>query len=318
MTEPTIRVISLGAGWQSTVLHLMAADGTLPPVACSIFADTRWEPRGVYKHLDRLTAAAGIPVLRVSKGDIRADAIDPAHRFASIPYFTQGPPAPCDKCGTTGRIEGKRCGKCRGTGTWDGRGMGQRQCTNQYKLSEINREVRAMLGAAPPAYLRVPKGRVAEVQIGFTTDEIGRVNDRSPRYIKLRYPLIELGMTRPDCRRWLVERGWNSVGKSSCIGCPYLSDEEWRDMRDNRPGEWADACAFDEAIRHGGANPLPPGCTAYLHSSRVPLAEAPIDVIKPAEWKRRQGDLLDVLSDQRAAEFSCSPWGCRSGAAVSP
>lgn len=292
MNEPTLRILSLGAGWQSTVLHLMAADGTLPPVDYSIFADTRWEPQGVYEHLKRLETAAGIPVLRVSKGDIRAEAIDPAHRFASIPYFIR-------------HADGSL-------------GMGRRQCTHEYKLAEINRELRRLLGAKPPAFRSVPKGRVAEVQVGFTIDEIGRVNDRSPRYIRLRYPLIELGMTRPDCRRWLVGRGWTSVGKSSCIGCPYLSDEEWRDMRDHRPDEWADACAFDEAIRGGGANPLPAGSSAYLHRSCVPLAQALIDVIKAAEWKRRQVDLLDVLADQKAAEFSCSPWGCRSGEAVSP
>ncbi|WP_243704975.1 hypothetical protein [Micromonospora sp. KC723] len=34
---------------------------------------------------------AGIEVVRVSTGDIRADALDPNHRFASMPLFTLGP-----------------------------------------------------------------------------------------------------------------------------------------------------------------------------------------------------------------------------------
>jgi hypothetical protein len=51
-------------------------------------SDTGWEPRAVYRHLTRLTriaADASIPIVQVSNGDIRADAIDPAHRFASMP-----------------------------------------------------------------------------------------------------------------------------------------------------------------------------------------------------------------------------------------
>src|SRR5207248_5842267 len=53
-------------------------------------ADTGWEPLAVYRHLQRLTRiadAAGIPVVRVSRGHIRRDALDPAHRFASMPLW---------------------------------------------------------------------------------------------------------------------------------------------------------------------------------------------------------------------------------------
>ena len=65
MPDPTMRLLSLGAGVQSTVLALMAAEGTLPGLDGAIFADTRWEPRRVYDHLDRLEkvlADAGLPL----------------------------------------------------------------------------------------------------------------------------------------------------------------------------------------------------------------------------------------------------------------
>ncbi|MEH0975234.1 hypothetical protein V6U77_29320 [Micromonospora sp. CPCC 205546] len=57
-------------------------------------ADTAWEPAAVYRHLDRLSGIAqraGIEIVRVGTGDIRADALDPEHRFASMPLFTLGP-----------------------------------------------------------------------------------------------------------------------------------------------------------------------------------------------------------------------------------
>jgi hypothetical protein len=47
-----IRYISLGAGVQSSVMALMAARGEIGPMPdCAVFADTQWEPAGVYEHL---------------------------------------------------------------------------------------------------------------------------------------------------------------------------------------------------------------------------------------------------------------------------
>lgn len=289
MTDPEIRLLSLGAGVQSTVLALMAADGTLSGLAGAIFADTGWEPARVYEHLDRLAAvldAARIPLYRVSKGNLRTDALDPGHRYASVPYFVRNP---------------------------DGsEGMGRRQCTSEYKLAPINRKVRELLGAAPPDFRRVPAGRIAEQWIGFSTDEIGRVSDPTVRYLRNRYPLLDLGMDREACKRWLAAHGWTTVAKSACIGCPYHGNRQWRDLRDNHPDEWADAVAFDAAIRKGGSRGLPLNGEAFLHRSRVPLALAPIDRTTLVERKSWQGNLLDELGDPDG----CSPHSCRSGHAI--
>lgn len=295
MSEPEIRVLSLGAGVQSTTLLLMSLEGALPKLDYAIFADTGWEPKRVYGHLDRVAAVAadaGVLVLRVSKGNLRGDALNPGHRYASVPYFVRNP---------------------------DGSdGMGRRQCTSEYKLAPINRKVRELLGAAAPDFRRVPKGRVAEQWIGFSTDEIGRVSDHlGVSYIAKRYPLLDLDMSRKDCERFLERRGW-TVEKSACIGCPYHGNRQWRDLRDNHPDEWADAVEFDSAIRKGGSRGLPLNGEAFLHRSRIPLAIAPIDHVTSAEWKSRQGDLLDIIADAEMDEEGdpdgCSPYGCRSGA----
>lgn len=290
---PTLRLLSLGAGVQSTVLALMAANGTLPGVDGAIFADTGWEPQRVYDHLARLEVvltAAGIPLHKVSKGNLRADSLDPQHRYISVPYFVRNP---------------------------DGsKGMGRRQCTSEYKLAPIGRKVRELLGAAPPDFRRVPKGRIAEQWIGFSTDEIHRISDKhGVSYIRKHYPLLDLEMTRKDCQRWLKANGWTSVAKSACIGCPFNGNEAWRDLRDNHPDEWADAVSFDEAIRQGGARGLPLKLTAYLHGSRVPLSIAPIDRVTRKEWNDRSLDIFDVLAEQGDPD-GCSPYGCRSGEEV--
>jgi hypothetical protein len=291
-----VRLLSLGAGVQSTVLALMAAAGELDQLDGAIFADTGWEPQRVYDHLDRLAvvlADADIPLYRVSKGNLRVDALDPAHRYASVPYFVRNP---------------------------DGsEGMGRRQCTSEYKLAPIGRKVRELLGAAGPDFRRVPKGRKTEQWIGFSTDEVGRVSDKdSVSYIVKRYPLIELGMSRDDCERWLRRRGWGDVAKSACIGCPYHGNRQWRDLRDNHPEEWADAVEFDAAIRKGGARGLPLNGEAFLHRSRVPLTLAPIDRVTSAEWHSRQTDIFGQLADlaEEGDPDGCSPYGCRSGGRV--
>jgi 3'-phosphoadenosine 5'-phosphosulfate sulfotransferase (PAPS reductase)/FAD synthetase len=120
-----MRVLSLGAGVQSSTLLLMACEGE-EQIDAAVFADTGWEPAAVYKHLDWLESqaqAAGIPLHRVSEGDIRSDALDASHgRFASMPLYQQN-----------------------ADGT---RGMARRQCTSEYKLKPIRRQVK-VLGATP-------------------------------------------------------------------------------------------------------------------------------------------------------------------------
>lgn len=294
MDQPTLRLLSLGAGVQSTTLALLCVEGSLDRLDGAIFADTGWEPHAVYQqvdNLDSLLTGVGIPLYRVSNGNIRTDAIDVAHRYASLPYFVRN-----------------------GDGS---EGLGRRQCTHEYKLAPINRKVRELLGASPPKFRTVPNGKIAEQWIGFSTDEIGRVNNkRGVRYLSPRYPLIELGMSRRDCERFLKSRGWGDTQKSACIGCPFHGNKQWRDMRDSRPDEWNDAVAFDQAIRKGGARGIPLRGEAFLHRSLMPLDVAPVDRITRSEMKSWQVDLFDD-SDLDLLEYGdpdgCSPYGCRSG-----
>ncbi|MET8648513.1 hypothetical protein [Nocardia aurea] len=327
---PTLRLLSLGAGVQSTTLALMACRGELAEFGKldgAIFADTGWEPLRVYKHLTGDLAAelesASIPLHLTSKGNLREDTLDPDHRFVSVPYFTLAPE------GTTVRdeiIDTDEHGQNVIVGYSEPRlatrrereGMGRRQCTSEYKLGPINRKVRELLGAKAPEFRTVPRGRVAEQWIGFSTDEVHRVNDRQEnRYTRKRYPLLELGMSRKDCERYLRATGWSSVSKSACIGCPFHGNAQWRELRDHYPEEWADAVDFDRQIRKGGtrtgAGEL--DGEAFLHRSRVPLDLAPIDRVTAREWADRQIDIFDDLAEHGDPD-GCSPYGCRSGVAL--
>ncbi|MBD0691866.1 hypothetical protein [Streptomyces sp. CBMA123] len=279
---------------------LLAAEGHLPGLDYAIFADTGWEPASVYAHLDRIerevAEPAGIPILRVSSGNIRDDALDPTKRFASMPLHILNP---------------------QGT-----EGLSRRQCTGQYKIKPIKEQVRSLLGHPYPQ--RVPAGVFVEQWIGISTDEFHRAKDADVAYMKNRFPLIEEGFSRADCLRLLRSRGFESTPKSSCLGCPFHGNSQWRALRDNSPAEWEDVVAFDRAIRNGNARATAEGTPllgqAYLHRSRRPLDEAPIDRVTAHEWAGRQTDVFDALADaelEAGDVDGCSPWACRAGQPVS-
>ncbi len=79
-TVPILRVLSLGAGVQSTTVLLMALRGKFhEKLDCAIFADTGWEPKAVYNHLGWLTdqaAQGGIPIHQVTAGNLRQELLD--------------------------------------------------------------------------------------------------------------------------------------------------------------------------------------------------------------------------------------------------
>jgi 3'-phosphoadenosine 5'-phosphosulfate sulfotransferase (PAPS reductase)/FAD synthetase len=247
-----MRILSLGAGVQSTTLLLMACEGVLQ-IDCAIFADTQWEPKAVYEHLDWLEEYAtshGQVVHRVTRGNLREEALNPDHKFASMPLHIKN-------------LDGKTS-------------VLRRQCTNEYKLNPIRRKVRE-LGAT--------RKNPATLLIGISMDEFQRMKDSLVQYIKNEFPLIDLQMSRKDCLAWMARRNFPTPPKSSCIGCPFHNNPQWQEIW-KVPAEWDDAVAFDEAIRHRrGRTDFP----AYLHFRGVPLKD--IDLRTPQE--RGQLDLFN-------------------------
>ena len=85
--EIRLRVLSLGAGVQSTTLALMAAHGEIGPMPdCAIFADTGWEPNAVYEHLAWLDRRMSCHSPSISsRPGISAPICSPAHAASGGP-----------------------------------------------------------------------------------------------------------------------------------------------------------------------------------------------------------------------------------------
>jgi hypothetical protein len=266
-----LQVLSLGAGVQSTTLLLMSIRGELPRLDAAIFADTQWEPKAVYEHLGWLATqagVAGIPLIQVSMGNLRAEAIafrqykkgdyGKMKRGANLPLFILNP---------------------------DGSpGMLRRQCTHQYKVRPIERCIKeTVLGMKRGQ--RMPKGIIVEQWFGISSDEIYRMKQSREKWKRHVYPfcgypkdadaILPRRFSRNACVEWLrANYPDRLVPRSACIGCPFHSDAEWRQIKAD-PEQWADAVDFDQQIRkseaakhsdRGVLRGMP-----YVHAQRVPL-----------------------------------------------
>lgn len=238
---PKLRVISLGAGVQSTTMALMAAHGELGPMPdCAIFADTQDEAAEVYDHLRWLMSSNVLPfpVHIVTAGKLSA-ALMAGDDQARIPCFV-------------------------GAG-----GLSKRQCTSNFKLRVIRRKIRALLGAGVRGGVRA--GQV-ESWIGISTDEAIRKKPSGLAFIINRHPLIERWMSRADCIAWLGRYGYPTPPKSACIQCAFQGNVGWRKRKANSV-QWAEVIALDNWLR------LPPQVARFrgelfLHPSKTPLESA--------------------------------------------
>jgi hypothetical protein len=248
MTE-YIDIISLGAGVQSSTLLMMAdrgeikIDGQVIIPKYAIMSDTGNEPQKVYEWLNFLQSkVTNIEIVLTNNGHIVDDilkGIENNERFASVPFFTK------DENGKTGIL-------------W-------RQCTSEYKINGVRKEIRRLLGYGS-------RQRVKEkirLWMGISTDEIQRVKPSGVKYIENTFPLIDYDMSRFDCLEWFRKNDLPLPPRSSCIICPYHSKDHWKDMRENDPESWKMAVDFDKKIRH-----MPKlKAEVYLNRACVPLDE---------------------------------------------
>lgn len=238
MTKPT-RILSLGAGVQSTTILRMAIHGEIEPIHHAIFADTDWEPQAVYKHLDQLEQEceqAGISFHKVQHRSLYETLTNPDTTYDPIPAYTNN-------------------------------GIGRRQCTREYKGAPINNKVRQLAGLQPRQRSR---HHLADVIIGISYDESQRMRDPAFPWIRNQYPLVDRHITRTDCINWHTRNNYPTPPRSSCVGCPYHTDQEWATTKAN-PIDWQRAIDVDQQLQQRTPT------KAYLHRSTQPLSTIDFD-----------------------------------------
>lgn len=260
LVTPMLRVLSLGMGLQSVTLAFMSASGDLPMLDAAIFADTGHEKRATYEYLDYLRPLLPFPISVVRRegpdlGEHALANVDlPKDGRQQLPFYTLAP-------------DGEK-------------GMLPKQCNSDWKKRVVHREIARMI-REQTGVGHLPAEPVVEEWLGMTSDELSRLSVSEKRYIHHRYPLVEepFCFKRAQCETWLIEGGFRTPPRSACIFCPFQRNDEWRDMRDDHPLDFAEACDFDDETRvpYIGFEGQ-----SFVHRSRVPLRKA--DLSTPEDY----------------------------------
>ena len=223
----TLRVLSLGAGVQSSTLALMIHKGEIPMVDCAIFADTQAEPPKVYEWLKFIKKTVSYPVHIVTWRNLEKDVLDASqgkYQAFTIPFYTKNKET-------------------------EQKGMLMRQCTADYKIKPVTKKVRELLGYKKGERVDLKEVKV-EMLLGISTDELRRMRMNRLRYIDNQYPLInDLGMSRQDCIMWMKDNGYPMPTKSACYFCPFHSQSTWKEIKENDPELFEKAVQMDRQIR---------------------------------------------------------------------
>ena len=238
------QICSLGGGVASTALFLMSLHGEIEqPAEAAVFADTGWERQQTLDTIQQLKEYAkdfDIPVYILNDGNIRENALDPANKNGDLPYFTTN-------------IKGKAT-------------QLRKFCTNHFKTYPIWKFFRSEF----KAHFKDP----VHCWLGYTMNEVQRMKPANRKYIERRYPLIEKRLYREHLYPYLDKHGFTETAPSACIGCPFRTDAEYRQMPEY---EIQDAIQFESEINVRGMITGEQDSPLRLHRSLTPLSERPFD-----------------------------------------
>lgn len=179
-------------------------------------------------------------------------------------------------------------------------GLTKRQCTIDFKIVPVKQAARKWvmesIGLDPSK--RMPKDVAFIIDIGFSYDEIRRINTyKSPqfKYMYLSYPLVEKGLTTDESIQFLQENQF-PMKRSRCYLCPFNCDNreigmDWGEIIRDEGLSFLKACYFDAELRRV----LAEGKKAltnipYFHYKRIPLREA-----YPEDYKRLKNKYHEQL-----------------------
>lgn len=230
-----MRILSFGAGMQSTALALMSCANAqgwgdhrqVPVYDAIIYVDMGLEPPWVaeqVRFVQRRCRESGVAfyLLKSSLHDDYMRSFDRS-RVASIPFWTMG-------------ADGRK-------------GRMPRNCTPDYKIRRVQQFVRwELLGYSKGQRTRSKDRKGHEMHLGFSSEEGRRTSENSHILFKNHYPLIQMGWTRTDCYRYCLEV-WNLETKASaCSFCPCHTNSYYLYLKREYPEHYARLVAFDHLL----------------------------------------------------------------------
>lgn len=272
--QPVLRVLSLGWGVQSTALLFMSAVGELPPFDYAIHSDTTHEHAHTYEYAKKWTPwleEHGVKIVTVKSEDNTelmskwGTVVDPTkpRKFVAIPAYM------VDEKGKSSRVT--------------------RFCTRDWKLMPQRQWISDKMGEL--GYKKKPSSVL--MALGISTDEIERMKPTDVLYIENYWPLIDKGMSRDDCVKWMESHGFEVPKKSSCVFCPFHSKKGWADLIQKGGVDLQNAIEADNLIRD-----KKPGFNLFVASTLMPLQQMKDIAEGKVEEPQLKMDLFDNPSEE--------------------
>lgn len=236
MSDPILTSLSYSGGEQSHGLLEMVIRGHIerPKNFVVINADPGMEDERSYEFVaqaKRRCGEVGIPFVTAKGRDLFTDLLmlpfTGDTRMDNPPYWVKKPN------GKIGRLKQK--------------------CTGAYKIAPMQRARRQLMHDLCGVSLKSKRLPRVDVWIGFAADESGRVSekktDKGPKYVNLRYPLIERGITKAKMAGYYLDHNIPKPPRSVCCACFSNGLRYFEDMYYNRPNDWAKAVLVDDSVR---------------------------------------------------------------------
>lgn len=265
-----MKILSFGAGMQSTALALMSCQNAtaetpvfplVPVYDDVIFCDLGMEPPWVMKQVEftrRACEEAGIH-FTVLKSPLHEDFMQNfgERRTISIPWWT------VKEDGHKSRMP--------------------RNCTLDYKVNVISKYVRwELLGYKKGQRLREEDKKAHEMHMGFSYEEKRRCKESpNPMFIN-RFPLVDMQLVRADNYAYIRDVWGLETKASACTFCPFHRNYFFQYLKENEQEEYRRLIEVDELLRV--KNPKPPmDSDLFISRSRKRIADLSPEECNDAE-----------------------------------
>lgn len=265
-----MKILSCGAGMQSTALALMSCENAasstpiyplVPIYDAVIFCDLGFEPPWVARQVEFIRRActdAQIPFY-ILVSPLHEDLMKNfgERRTISIPWWTLG------EDGHKAKMP--------------------RFCTIDYKINAISNFVKwELLGYAKYQRLRPEDKKGHEMHMGFSYEERKRCREsQNPMFVN-KFPLVEMELTRADNYAYILEHWGLDTRASACMFCPFHTNFFYRYLRESEPEQYAAVLEVDHLLRD--KNPKPPmDSDLFISRSRKRLEELAVEDCHDAE-----------------------------------
>lgn len=278
-----LKILSCGAGMQSTALALMSCQNALygkrhppsklpyplvPIYSHVIFCDLGFEPSWVHDQVEFIKEAcktADIPFI-ILDSPLYKDFMENfgERRTISIPWWTLGDDGHKSKM--------------------------PRNCTIDYKVDLIAKYVRwELLGYKKYARLRDEDKKAHEIHMGFSAEEIRRCKENPNPLFVNKFPLVEMGLTRADNYAYIRDVWGLETKASACTFCPFHRNYFFQHLKENLPEEYKKLIGVDELLRDKKPKP-PMDSDLFISRSRKRIADLTPEECNDAEcfWYRGQ------------------------------